>query len=50
MISYMNCHMAIGNSILGQLAIDTQFASGLRGYGKDWRVRKTFIDPEISQV
>lgn len=49
MISYMNCHMAIGKSLLGQLAVDIQFASGLHGYGKNWRVRTTFTDPEIKK-
>lgn len=49
MVSYMNCHMAIGKSLLGQLAVDSRFASGLCGYGKNWRVRKTFRDPEIKK-
>lgn len=41
MISYMNYHMALGKSLLGQLALAIQFASGLLGYGKSWRKKKT---------
>lgn len=41
-MSYMNYQMALGKSLLGQLAIDIQFASGLCGYGKNWRVETLF--------
>lgn len=47
MISYMNYHRALGKSVLGKLAVDIQFASGLLGYGKSYRRAKQSETHEI---
>lgn len=47
MISYMNYHIALGKSLLAQLAVDIQFASGLLGYGRSWRIEKQSETHEI---
>lgn len=49
MISYMNYHIAIAKSLLGQLAVDIQFASGLLGDGKRWRAEKQSETHEVKK-
>ena len=43
----MNYHRALGKSVLGKLAVDIQFASGLLGYGKSYRRAKQSETHEI---
>lgn len=47
MMSYMNYHRALGKSLLGQLAVDIQFASGVLGYGRSQRRGKQSETHEI---